>query len=64
MCALYQIGGRYGHVITQIVETELVVGTEGDISLISLTTGLRVRLMLIDTIHAQAMEHIERTHPL
>ena len=64
MCALYQVGRRDSHVVTQIVETKLVVGTECDICLISLTTSLRVRLVLVDTINAQTVEHIERTHPL
>ena len=37
---LYQIAGRDGHIVTQVVETELIVGTEGDIGLIGLATGL------------------------
>ena len=40
MCALYQVGWRNGHVVAQIVETELVVSTEGDIGLISLAALL------------------------
>ena len=64
MTALHEVGRRDSHIVTQIVETELVVGSEGDICLIGLTTSLRVGLVLIDTIDAQTMEHIERTHPL
>ena len=63
MRTLYEVSRRYGHVITQIVETELIVRTEGDICLISLTTCLRVGLVLVDTINTQTMEHIERSHP-
>ena len=64
MSTLYKVGRRNGHIVTQVVETEFIVGTECDICLISLATLLRVRLMLIDTIHAQSVEHIERSHPL
>ena len=64
MSTLHEIGRRDGHVITQIVETELVVGTESDICLISLTTGFGVGLVLIDTVDRETMEHVERTHPL
>ncbi len=61
---LYKVAGRNGHVVTQVVETELVVGTEGDICLIGLATSLRVGLVLVDTVHAQSVEHIKRPHPL
>ena len=63
MLALYQILRRNGHIITQIIETEFIVGTKSNICHIRTTTSFRVRLMLIDTIYAQAMEHIKRTHP-
>ena len=39
------------HVITQIVETELIVGSEGNICHISLTTSFAVGLVLIDTVN-------------
>jgi len=64
MGSLYQVGRRDGHVVTQIVETELVVGTERDVGLVSLATLWRVGLVLVDTVHRKAVEHIERPHPL
>ena len=64
MRTLDQIPGILGHIVTQIVETELVVGTKGNICHISLTTGLAIGLVLINTIHTQAMEHIDGSHPL
>ena len=63
MLALYQVFRTDGHVVTQVVETEFVVGTESNIGHISPATSFRVRLMLIDTVYAQAMEHIKRAHP-
>ena len=64
MGALHKVGWRNRHIVTQIVETELIVGTKGNISLISLTTRFGVGLVLVDTVDTQTMEHIERTHPL
>ena len=63
MFTLYQVFGAGSHIITQVVETELVIGTERDIGHVCTTTCSRVRLMLVDTIYAQTMEHIERAHP-
>ena len=63
MFALYQIFRATCHIITKVVETEFVVSTESNIGHISFTTSVRVRLMLIDTIYAQSVEHIKRAHP-
>jgi len=63
MLALYQILRAACHVVAQVVETKFIVGTESNICQISTTTGIRVRLMLVDTIHAQAMELIKWSHP-
>ena len=52
------------HVIAQVVETELVIGTEGNVGHISLTAGVRVRLVLIDAVDAKTMELVQRPHPL
>ena len=62
--ALHEVLGARGHVVTQVVKAELVVGTEGDIGKISLATCLAVGLVFVNTIDAQPVEHIERTHPL
>ena len=64
MFALNEILGRSSHVITQIVKAELVVRTERDIAFISLTALLRIRTILINAIHAQTVEHINRAIPL
>ena len=64
MLTLYKVLRTDGHVVTQVVETKFVVGTEGDICEIGLTTGLAVRLVLVNAIYAQTVEHVERTHPL
>ena len=62
--ALHEVFRADGHVVTQVVETEFIVRTESDICQISLATGVGVRLMPVDAIHAQSVEHIKRTHPL
>ena len=63
MSALYEIERRDCHVITQVVKTELVVRTEGNIAGIGFTTLVGVRAVLVDTIHRQAEEHINRSVP-
>ena len=64
MLALYQIGWVGSHVITKIIETELVVGTEGDICQVCLAALVGIRTVLVDTIYRETVEHIERSHPL
>ena len=64
MCALHKVLGRGCHIITQVVETKLVVRTESDVGIICCTAFGRIGLCLIDTCHRQAVEHVERTHPL
>ena len=61
---LYKVGRRHGHIVTQVIEAELVVRTEGDVCLIGLAACGRVRLVLVDTVDGQSVEHIERPHPL
>ena len=62
--ALYHIRGRNRHIVAQVVETILVVGTEGDVGQIGVAASLRVGFVVVDTIHRQAVELIHRTHPL
>ena len=64
MLALYHIFGRHCHVVAEIVETKLVVGTECDVAGISFTASLRIGLMLVDAVYCLTVEHVERTHPL
>ena len=63
MSPLYEIQRRDRHVITQVVKTELVVRTESDIASVRFTALVRVRAVLVDTIHRQAEEHINRAVP-
>jgi hypothetical protein len=63
VCALHQFSRVGRHVVTQVVETELVVGSECDVCLIGFATCFRVWLMFINTVYAESVEHIERSHP-
>ena len=62
--ALHQVLLADGHVVTQVVETELVVRSEGDVALVGLAARVGVGLVLVDAVHGQAVEHIQRAHPL
>ena len=64
MLALNQVGRVLGHVVAQVVETELVVGAEGNVGQICTAAALAIGLVLVDAIHAEAMEHVDGTHPL
>ena len=64
MGTLYEVLWRDSHVVAQVVETKLVVRTEGNISLIRLATCLAVGLVLVDTVDRESVEHVERSHPL
>ena len=61
---LHEIHWASSHIITEVVKTEFVVSTEGDIASICTAAFVRVRTMFINTIHRQTVEHIERSHPL
>ena len=63
MDALYEVFRSHRHIVTQIVKAELVVSTKCDVGLISFATSLGIGLMLVDAIHAETMEHVERSHP-
>jgi len=62
--ALHKVAHGNGHIVTKVIETELIVCSEGDVACIRLLAGLAVGLMLVDAVHAQSVEHIERSHPL
>ena len=64
MLALYEVLGRGGHVVSQVVETVFVVRTEGDVGQIGLATRLRVGLVLVDAVDRQSVELVHRAHPL
>ena len=61
--ALHEVVGRRSHIVAQIVETELVVRSEGDVSIVGTTTRIGIGLMLVDAIDAEAVELVERSHP-
>ncbi len=60
---LHQILRIGGHVVAQIIETELVVRTKRNICQISTATGVTVRLVLVYAVHTHTVEHIQRSHP-
>ena len=64
MLALHQVAHRHRHVVAEVVETELVVCTECDVACICLAARLAVRLVLVDAVYRETMEHVERSHPL
>ena len=51
MLALYKVLHRSGHIVAEVVETELVVCTECNVAGICPLTCLAVWLMLVDTVH-------------
>ncbi len=63
MLTLHHVARCHRHIVAEIVETELIIGTECDITLIGCTTLRGVRLVLVDAVDSRAMEHIQRTHP-
>ena len=64
LLALHQVLDLSGHVVAQVVETELIVSSECDVAVVYVAAFLRVGLGLVDAAHGQAMELIQRTHPL
>ena len=64
MLTLYEVGRTCRHVVAQVVETKLVVGTEGDVGHVSLATSVGVGTVLVDTVDRESVEHIEWPHPL
>ena len=64
MLDLNKVGHVHCHIVTKVVETELVVGSESDRTVIGPLSGVAVRLMLVDAVHRKTVEHVERTHPL
>ena len=53
----------HGHVVAEIVETELVVGAEGYVAVIRILARIGVGLVLIDAVDGKPMEHVQGTHP-
>ena len=63
VAALHQFLGEAGHVVPQVVESELVVGTEGDVCGVGLAAGVGVGLVFVDAVYREAVELVERAHP-
>ena len=61
--ALHQFFGVACHVVTQVVETELVVGAVGDVAVVGAATCGRVGLVLVDAVDGEAEELVHRAHP-
>ena len=64
MLALYKVAWLCCHIVAQVVETELVVCTECNVGEVCLATFVGIRAVLVNAVNAQAVEHIERAHPL
>ncbi len=52
-----------GHVIAQVVESEFVVGTVGDVGIVCLSPGFGIGLMLVNTVHRKTVKLKYRPHP-
>ena len=63
MLALHEVFLGGGHVVAEVVETELVVGTESDVAVICPAALVGVGFVLVDAIHAESVELVERAHP-
>ena len=63
VAALHQLRGVELHVVAQIVEAELVVGTVGDVGAVGFLAGLVVKTV-DDDAHGKAQEVVELAHPL
>ena len=62
--ALHQLFGVACHIVTQVVETELIVGTIGDVAVVGTATCGRVGFVLVDAVHGEAEELVHCPHPL
>ncbi len=61
---LHQVLRLDGHVVPQVVETELVVRTEGNVGHVGLAARGGVGLMVVDAVHRKTVELVHRSHPL
>ena len=63
MLALYEVLKGNGHIVPEVVKTELIVGTERYISIVGSLAGLGIGLVLVDAIYGKPVEHVKRPHP-
>ena len=64
MRTLHQLTDIARHVVTQVVEAELIICTVRNICQIGLAALFRVGFVLVDAIHGQSMKFIQQSHPL
>ena len=62
--ALHELGGFARHVVAQVVKTEFVVGSEGNVGQVGLAARFGVGAVLVDAVDAQAVKLVEGAHPL
>ena len=62
--ALYEVERGGSHVVSQVVEAELVVRAEGDVAGVGFASFVAVGLVFVDTIDGETEEHVYRSVPL
>ena len=64
VATLYKLCGFARHVVAQVVKTEFVVGSKGDVGEVGLAARLSIGAVLVDAVDAQAVKLVEGAHPL
>ena len=62
--SLHELLRPHGHVVAQVVKAKLVVRAKRHVALVRLTTRLAVGLVLVNAVDGEAVEFVERPHPL
>ena len=62
--ALHELLRAHGHVVAQVVKAKFVVRAKRHIALVCFAPGLTVGLVLVDAVDGEAVEFVERAHPL
>ena len=63
MFGLNQIVGGVSHIISEVVKTEFIVGSVGNVCQISFSSFWAVGFMIIDTIYTHAVKLKQWAHP-
>ena len=64
VAALHELGGFARHVVAQVVKTEFVVGSEGNVGQVGLAARFGVGAVLVDAVDTQSVKLVEGSHPL
>ena len=64
VAALHELGGFARHVVAQVVKTEFIVGSEGNVGQVGLAARFGVGAVLVDAVDAQSVKLVEGAHPL